>query len=673
MTAAATDSAWLSEQLAGLTIERQRLKVSEWAEQKRYLPTELTTHPGFWDNNYAPYLTEIMDRLSSDDPTRKIAVMKGAQIGATTGLLENAIGYWIDHDPSGILYVSADKELTRMGMTMKVDRMLHHSGLQAQLGAPDSSTKRSGDTATLKEFPGGFLLGVGARNPGKLRSTSAKRAVLDELDGMPQMLGGVGTEEGNPVNLIEKRTDSYSLSRKILYLSTPLKLQTSLIYPLFKAGDQRHYFIPCRHCGEMQPLEWHGVGANGKAYGIQFVLEKNGKLIEETVGYACKFCAQTFFNHDKAWFLPRGEWRAASETTEEGLTSYHVPAMLSPPGMYPWSGIVNKWLKAWDVENDRVRDRDALQTFYNLERGLPWEERGSVPSFERVREHRRQCYLSGEIRNDVITKETGAPGVLVTSAVDVHESRLDVEVLLWAQGRQSYSLEWLHFEGDTDDLSPGGPWEQLRLLLVEKEWAAADSGHVYRIQTTLIDQGYKSDIVHQFCQQFSGGVYPVQGRPRPIQGSTVREFAQAESATGNIFYNCTATMYKDRLAAWLRMDWIGEGGRQPDGYPNYPRNYGDAFFRQYEAEERVEIRDRVTKQRRGFRWQPIGQRPNHAWDCRVYNMCAYDLIVHETCLEILELAKIDYDKFAEYATPRRNESGLWVEAPFAFHPAEVPL
>ena len=374
------DAAFLAAVLEGLTVERVRKKVSEWAEEKRYLPPELTAKPGKWDNSYTPYLTEIMDCLSPSHPARKVAVEKGAQIGATTGILENFIGYTIDHDPSGMIYVSADKELTKMGMELKVDRMLHHSGLKDLLGAPDGKSKRSGDTATMKEFPGGFLLAVGARNPGKLRSTPAKKAVLDELDGMPLILGGVGQEEGNPITIIEKRTDSYEATRKILYLSTPLKLQTSLIHPLFLAGDQRYFFIPCRHCGGMQHLEWHGVTEAGLEYGFVFDLDDFGNLVEESVGYSCRQCEAIFYNHDKSWFLPRGKWRPTSVPNEKGLVSFHLPSFYSPPGMYPWKGTCYKWLKAWDVGNDRMRDVAHLETDKGVGFGSIRDRRGSETS-----------------------------------------------------------------------------------------------------------------------------------------------------------------------------------------------------------------------------------------------------------------------------------------------------
>jgi phage terminase large subunit GpA-like protein len=667
----ATDAAFMRGAIDGLTTERNLLTVSQWAEKRRYLPPELTSKPGRWDNNYVPFMVEIMDRMSPSDPARKIVVRKGVQITATTALLENQIGYSIDEDPSSIIYISADSELTKLGIELKVDRMLHHSGLSHLLSPPDGKSKRSGDTSTLKEFPGGFLLAVGARNPGKLRSTSARKMVLDEVDGMPLILGGIGQEEGNPITIAEMRTATYETTRKILYLSTPLKMKTSLINPLFLKGDQNYYYVPCIHCGEMQPLDWHGYTDAGKRYGIVFDLDDDGILVEESVGYCCRECQAIFRNHDKGWFLPRGEWRPHARTQEKGLVSYHVPAFLSPPGQQTWTASVYQWMKAWDVKNDRLKDRDELQTFYNLQRGLPWEERGESPTSERVREHRRMHYSEGEVPNRQAVKETGAPVVMLTCAVDVHGDRLDLEVLAWCKDRQTYSIQWLHLMGDPDCGPTEGVWAELAEIIERREWVA-DDGRCYRIQGTLIDVGWheKADNVYQFCLQYSRGVYPCMGRKNPTQGSAVKEFNLSQSAGGLPLYNVTAFMYKDRLAAWLKSPW-DDGKYQPCGYPNYPQDRRDDYFDQYEAEKKIEVLDPRTRRVKGYKWELTGQRANHAWDCRVYNMAVFDMLVHATCTEVLGLETMNYAAFFEYATPTCNAAGDWLSNPFSRHPQEI--
>lgn len=645
--------------------------MNEWAAKHRVIPAGLTTKPGKYDPEYMPYWKEICDAMSAGSAIRKLAVRKAAQVGATTALGENLIGYTIDHDPSGFIYLSADRELVRLGVQLKVDRMLEHSGLRHKLSASGGITKRSGDTALLKEFPGGFLLAVGARNPGKLRSTSAKRMFLDEIDGMPLLIGQIGSEEGSPVSISEKRTATYESTRTILYVSTPLNMATSQINPLFLRGDQRYYYVPCVHCNHMQPLDWHGHNEDGTEWGIVFDLDDEGILIEESVGYQCRGCLKKMHDYDKIWFLPRGEWRPHARTQERGLASWHVPAFLSPPGTYSWTGSVYKWLRAWDVENDRVKDIRELREFWNLERGLPWEERGESVPLSRVKDLRRQTYRSGKPPNELALKETGAPIVLLTCTVDTHRDRLDVLVTGWCVGRQSYSVLWKHFEGDVDDVDgDSGPWAQLRKLLEETTFVA-DDGRRYGIRITLIDCGYKAERVHAFCSDYSSGVFPIMGRDDSVQGSLHREFSEFISQWGTTGFNVTASMYKDRLNGWLKREWKVTDRTQPVGFCNFPTDYPDDFFDELVAEERVPVLNARTRKKKGLRWEQKGQQPNHAWDCLVYAACALDMIAIEYCFDRLGLDQLNYDSFFAAVAPRRDDEGNWIAGPFSAMEGEI--
>ena len=59
------------------------LTVSEWADRHRMLSGRASAEPGRYRTVRTPYMREIMDRLSSGDPTQRIVFMKAAQVGAT--------------------------------------------------------------------------------------------------------------------------------------------------------------------------------------------------------------------------------------------------------------------------------------------------------------------------------------------------------------------------------------------------------------------------------------------------------------------------------------------------------------------------------------------------------------------------------------------------------------
>lgn len=106
------------------------------------------------------------------------------------------------------------------------------------------------------------------------------------------------------------------------------------------------------------------------------------------------------------------------------------------------------------------------------------------------------------------------------------------------------------------------------------------------------------------------------------------------------------SIYKDRLAAALRRDW-NDGELQPIGYPNFPEDYGDDFFREYEAEEKV--KKKFTNGRHGFVWKKKNENePNHSWDCGIYHEAAVDMLCYDVNVHDLGQDRIDYTAFWEY-------------------------
>jgi phage terminase large subunit GpA-like protein len=80
-----------------------RLTVSQWADTERKLSGEASAEPGRWSTARAEYQRGIMDAIA--DPTiREIWVQKSAQVGWTE-ILGNAVGYFIDQDPSPMLLI----------------------------------------------------------------------------------------------------------------------------------------------------------------------------------------------------------------------------------------------------------------------------------------------------------------------------------------------------------------------------------------------------------------------------------------------------------------------------------------------------------------------------------------------------------------------------------------
>jgi phage terminase large subunit GpA-like protein len=629
---------YLLDKILSLPDENIILQVSEWAEEKRYLPRELTPDPGFWRNDRTPYLKEIMDCFSESSPIREVAIMKGAQGGFTTGILENVIGYCMDCAPAPMMYVSADKSLAETGVEVRIDRMIQTvDGLVEKVRSqtPKKHAKSTGDTKTRKDFAGGFLMAIGARSPAKLRMMSIKNLLLDEVDGFPLEVG----REGDPVSLAKQRTKNFASNRKIMYISTPLILQTSRINKLYEEGDKRQYYIPCPNCGEMQTLVFFVDKDTGA--GIHYELNDKGILDVRSVYYQCKACEYKIKNAEKYKFLVKGEWRpeANHQPIDRTFRSYYWPSLLSP--WHPWEELVKNWLSARG-------NIELMKSFRNTELGLPWEERGESPSLVAVMSHRR-FYTSGTVPNKLSIKDTGGPILLLTAAIDTQDNGLFVEVCGWVEGGGSWSIDWRFLEGNTKD---GKVWDELKDLLYNSEFQS-DDFKTYQIQFAAIDAGgHRTKQVYEHCLSY-GEMFlmPLMGE-RYIRGEGHRQAAwrlqkEKPNYPNLLVYDINTTWYKNELARKLKQEWQ-TNETQPIGYKNYPDNYGQDFFAQFTAESLHVEKDPKTGATRSMYWKASGK-PNHAFDVAVYQDFALEVFAHNYCLAILGLEKLSWESFWEAA------------------------
>lgn len=646
LQATSEQRSWLRAQLAGLTVDLEQVTPSIWAEQTRYLPASVTALPGYYDFSVTPYLREIVDCLSIDSPVREVAIMKGVQLGMTVGVLENAIGYYIDHvRHAPLMLVTADSELAQLRMESYITPMLQASGLSSRIRSTDeTNTRKTGKTDKKIEWEGGgFLIPFGAQNANKLRSISIQVLLRDEIDGWPDVVG----KDGDPIKLSTDRTAAYESSRKILDISTPLLKGLSKIAKRFALGDQRHYFVRCLKCEAPQVLRWRRVDDHGVVSGIVWETD-GGRLVPDSVRYLCEKCGHPHVNEDKVRLLSPdhgAEWRPTERAIDARLRSYHLSALYSPVSMQTWAACVQKWMEAWDEETGRPLDMGALQVFYNNVLGEPFELRGERVKFAAVSAHRRHAYAFGEIPNRWAEEVCGGPVLLLTCSVDVHKENLAVAVWGWCRDRRVILVDYWRFVGDTEQLDDVETWGRLRKL-IESQQYVADDGKKYPLALTLIDSAYRSDDVYRFAAEYATGVYPVRGRGESPKASVVKEFSAFTTTLGTTAYGITVDIYKDRWSTALRRSWDGVT-LQPETFFNAPHDITDKQLKELTAETKVERIDTRTKQRIGWEWKRPSGAPNELWDLLVYANAALELVAWNVCIGQLGQPNIYWPEFYE--------------------------
>jgi phage terminase large subunit GpA-like protein len=640
------DIDFLCEQIKKLTDSFSHELPSEFVERVRILTSDLTPFPGPFSFDRTPYFREIVDCFSPLSPIREVALMKGNQLGATTVILETILLYNIMCDPKAQMYVTADAGLVRTSVQVRIEKMIDNAGARDLIFSQSRKKKGSrntGDTAIAKEYPGGYLHCFGGRSPARFRGLSYLCALADEVDAFPDSI----PKEGTVVDLVRNRTNAYSGKYKILWTSTPLVKQTSKIEGLYLSGTQEKFFVPCKHCGTMQELVWHGKDEDGYEYGIVWENDAKHNPILESVAYRCrnKACGGLMKNFDKAVVVPKGEWRAGAEPKNCFMRSFHITPIYNPPGMYSWEDMVAQWAECWDIEKGRLRDKEKYRVFRNTKQGLTFEESGVQIEYERAIRFRRTGFVTGKVPNDKALDETGSPILFVCCSVDVQSDRLFIDVKGYSQGGATWTLDFIEKKGNTAEFN--GVWDELDKFLSDQRYVGTD-GKIYRILITLIDSGHNTEYVYEFAKKHSHGVYACKGKDWIESGATYALFSKdaLDKIGMGLAYHINTGKLKDKVSNALMSSFWRSGQLQPPWYPNFPEDFKDDYFKMFESETKVEKRDKITHQFKGYVWKLAFGQPNHALDTYVYNLAAMEIAAEAFC-RALGLAALDWDAFWE--------------------------
>jgi phage terminase large subunit GpA-like protein len=403
---------------------------------------------------------------------------------------------------------------------------------------------------------------------------------MDEIDGYP----GDADGEGDPVSLAVQRTATFA-RRKILEVSTPTVSGLSRIEKEFESSDQRFFHVPCSVCGHMQVLKW-----------AQLRWQDNDPA---TVRYHCEACDTPIPNHGKSRMLEGGEWRSTG--VGDGKTrGYHLSSLYSPVGWFSWEEAVRSFLKAKD-------DEAQLKVWVNTVLGETWVDRGEAPDWQRLYE-RRESYPLGIIP---------ASGLLLTAGADIQKDRIEVEVVAWGKGKESWSVDYRILYGDP---AQEAVWQQLHALLAEPFRHV--SGVDLSIRALAVDTGFATQDVYAWCRkQEAGRVLAVKGVERaiaPVGAPTAVDvnIGGKRLRRGIKVWPVGVSLLKSELYQWLKLQ-RGEDGQFPAGYSHFPQ-YEAEYFKQLTAEQLV------TKTVKGYpkrEWQKLRER-NEALDCRIYARAA---------------------------------------------------
>lgn len=576
------------------------LPPSAWAESRDGVRIPAgNAIPGPYRIANAPYQREPMDMAVHPDCYR-VTLMWSAQVGKT--LLALCVqGYGIQMRPRSQMMMQPSQGDAQTWLETKFNPLVESStGIRQRIA---KARGREGvNNQRMKSYPGGFLMMAWSGSPKTMRGRSAPWIVCDEVDGYAR------TPEGHPVGLLWQRSATFGDERFLLEISTPTIKGSSYIETSFEDGDQRRFYVACPHCGEFQALRWENVTWIGrKSTCLKDALEDAAHDDHEPQSalYVCAVdgCGGTWNDGQRVAAIRNAEaqgggWRAAKPF--KGHASYHLWEAYST--MRKLGDIVRDYL-------DKLKT-DDLQTFVNVSLSETFEVAGDkVESDELVK------------RAEEYAAQVPLGGVYLTAGIDMQVDRLEVEVVAWGEGEESWSVDYRVLWGDP---LAGEVWDDLDDLLAETY--VHETGAPLHISAACMDTGGTSGYTQAAYDYLKGktgrrlfgvkGVAPSWGKP--IVEKVLRKKSGKNARKVDLFMVAT----DEATSVVMRRLAIAEPG---PGYCHIPAHREDLaeWCKQITAERLIV---RYVKGQPVREWHKPDKARNEALDCRKYAFAALKIM-----------------------------------------------
>jgi phage terminase large subunit GpA-like protein len=512
----------------------------------------------------------------TDPLVKKITVMGPTQL-LKTELINNIVGYFIDQDPAPMIVMQPTGKIAEAWSKDRLDKMLRDTPALAGR-VKDKRSRDSENTILHKSFPGGHITVVGSNSPSDLASRPVRITLCDETDKYPESAG----KEGDPINLIEERTDTFWNALNVRVCSPTIQ-NRSRIEAEYELSDKRVFHGKCPHCGQLDELRWENV-------------RWDESDPQSTASYNCSKCNTAWTETDRLKAIAHGMYVAQAPFA--GHAGFKVNKLASP--WQPVNVLVRKWLQADTPEK--------LKTFVNTQLAETWVEKGDVPEHQRLYERRELWKIN-----------TLQPGIVfLTCGVDVQKDRIELEIVGWGRDKQSWSVDYRVIMGET---ATEAPWKELDKVLNET-WVTS-LGNQIQVRVMTVDSGFNTQHVYNWARKQSpervrvikgsDSLQMTFGQPKDIDvkedGSRLRRAVK--------LWPVGVSVIKSEIYGWLKLDGAGDKGVYAAGFCHFPK-YDEEYFKRLCSEQLVK---KTVNGKTVYRWIKIRER-NETLDCRVYARAA---------------------------------------------------
>lgn len=588
-----------------------KLDLVEWADTYRYLPDN-SAEPGRWKTDRVPPARQPM--LSISDPhAQEVTVMSCIQL-MKTELMLNAALFYVHQEPSPLMYVAPKKELGEAWSKERFVKSAKATPVTRDIFA--DNRRGEGNTILQKQFPGGQLSIVSARNPDDLAMRACRVMMFDECDKYPANTGagdGGSGGEGDPMAVAWGRATTYGKRAKKITACSPTVQGKSRIEQEYLKSNQCIYRQKCPHCGFEKELTWLDVEIPKSIETGEFIHTEAHIVCDKDNGG----CGKPWSEGDRLNSIRNGSWLAKKPlvTWHHG---YKVTSLASP--FTPVVTLAKEFM-------DALGNQQLLKAFYNTRMAQTWKELGEQPDWNRLYE-RRETYC---------VKLLPVGGLMITCGIDVQKDGIFYEYVVWGRRKENWSLESGYIAGDIET-------DEMRDVihgLADRVWQSS-TGVNMPTERTCVDSGYKTQRVYAIVREYmsermvavkgekEGNLSTILGTPTPVDVN----IDGVRHSRGLMLWKVGSGVTKEQIYAWLNLkkptdSELKAGKLFPSGYCHFPE-YDEEFFKQITAEQYVR-----TENKRGFvkyEWDKV-RKDNHFLDCRVYARAGAAMLQIDRMLE----------------------------------------
>jgi phage terminase large subunit GpA-like protein len=211
---------------------------------------------------------------------------------------------------------------------------------------------------------------------------------------------------------------------------------------------------------------------------------------------------------------------------------------------------------------------------------------------------------------------TCPPGVLfLTAGCDVQKDRLEVEIVGWGRGKESWSIDYRVIMGETHTEAP---WVELDKIMNET-WSLSN-GSEAQVRVLAVDSGFNTQHVYNWTRKYpKNRVIPVKGSDtistilgHPKDADISRTGKKVKNAVK--VWSVGVSQLKTELYGFLSLNGAGDDGQYPPGFCHFPQ-YNEEHFRRLTAEE---LRKKKVNGNTVYYWHKKFER-NEQLDVRNYS------------------------------------------------------